>query len=113
MYTQGLAELLQGSGLSDDSSATGRLGYAYAVSGNTAAARKILVDLENSKTGSIRSRDIARIYVGLGDNGRALGWLGKSVDRKVAYLYLKADPVYDPLRSDRRFTDLLRRMRLI
>ena len=113
MYTEGLAELLEASGLSDDSSAAGRLGYVYAASGDTAAARKILTDLEHSKTGSIRARDIARIYVGLDDKDRALEWLGESVDRKVAYLYLKADPVYDPLRSDRRFTELLRRMRLI
>ena len=113
MYPQGLAELLEASRLSDDSSAAGRLGYAYAVTGNTAAAQKILADLEHSKGGSIRSRDIARIYLGLGDKSRAFEWLGKSVDRKVAYLYLKADPVYDPLRADRRFTELLRRMRLI
>jgi len=112
-YSQGMAELLEANHLSDDPSAQGRLGYGYALTGKTAEARKILAELDRAKSGSVRFRDLARIYIGLGDKDRAFEYLRKSVSQKEGYIYLKADPLYDPLRSDPRFTELLRRMHLM
>ena len=48
----------------------------------------------------------------LGEKDRAFELLGEAVDRKEVYLFLKVAPLYDPLRSDARFAQLLRRMRL-
>ncbi len=45
--------------------------------------------------------------------GAALEWLEKAVhDRVSALAWVKVYPFYDPLRSDPRFADLLRRMNL-
>jgi hypothetical protein len=56
---------------------------------------------------------IARVYAGLGDNEKALMWLGKAYQERGGSLdYLKVEPWVDPLRDDPRFQDLLRRMRL-
>jgi len=56
---------------------------------------------------------IAWIYIGLGDKDQAFVWLDKSFeDRSDGMREIKTNPIYDPLRSDPRFTDLLKRMRL-
>jgi hypothetical protein len=57
--------------------------------------------------------DIAGVYVLAGDNGRALEWLERAYegrDPNLPYLRL---PMYDPLRSEPRFQDLMRRMKLL
>jgi DNA-binding winged helix-turn-helix (wHTH) protein/TolB-like protein/Flp pilus assembly protein TadD len=93
----------------------GLLGCAQALSGNTAAAQKLLKNL------TLRSRDqyipafsIALVYIGLGERDRALDWLEQAYQDRSAYMvYAKTDPLLDPLRSDPRFISLLHRMRLI
>jgi hypothetical protein len=57
---------------------------------------------------------MVRIYAGLGENDKAFDWLNKSYeDRSIAlFSDIKLDPVFDPLRSDPRFANLLRRMNL-
>ena len=54
------------------------------------------------------------VYAGLGEKEKAVQWLGKAIeDRSIGGgTSLKADPIFDPLRSDPRFADLLRRMNL-
>ena len=49
----------------------------------------------------------------LGENDQALEWLETAYeDRPEGMVWLKPDPIFDPLRSDPRFQDLLRRMNL-
>ena len=55
---------------------------------------------------------IAEIYIGLGDKDQALEWLHKAIDQKDMSVFLKVDPLYDPLRTDPRFGNLLKRMNL-
>ena len=88
------------------------LANAYAVSGRKEEAMKIVKDLESrqsrdSSTGS----NIALIYVGLGDNARAMIWLNKAYQARFNPSILLR-PVFDPLRSDPRFQDLLSRIGL-
>ena len=56
------------------------------------------------------------IYVGLGEKDKAFEWLEKSYEERFVVgegsTDIKVDPVFDPLRSDPRFADLLRRMNL-
>jgi TolB-like protein/DNA-binding winged helix-turn-helix (wHTH) protein len=56
---------------------------------------------------------LAFTYASLGNKDRAFAWLDKAVEqRNWCILYLKADKVWDPLRSDPRFSALLRRVGL-
>jgi serine/threonine protein kinase/tetratricopeptide (TPR) repeat protein len=56
---------------------------------------------------------IAIAYSGLGDKDKAFEWLEKMFEaHEYAILLLKVDPYFDPLHSDPRFADLLRRMGL-
>ena len=51
------------------------------------------------------------IYAALGDKDQAFAWLGKAFkERSDIMVELKVAPELDPLRSDPRFQDLLRRM---
>jgi hypothetical protein len=56
---------------------------------------------------------VAVIYAALGDNDAAFRWLDIAVDtRGVGLIFLAAEPVYAPLRSDPRFPGVLRRIGL-
>jgi TolB-like protein/tetratricopeptide (TPR) repeat protein len=64
------------------------------------------------ETSGAVSVDIAGFYVEAGEHGRALDWLEQAYrDRDPSLPYLGL-PVFDPLRSDPRFKDLMRRMNL-
>ncbi len=59
------------------------------------------------------SFDMAEIYAQLGDKDKAFAWLEKSFEeRTYTMMYLKVAPNLDPLRSDPRFADLLKRVGL-
>jgi serine/threonine protein kinase/Flp pilus assembly protein TadD len=92
------------------------LGYAHAVAGRRAEAEEVLDQLtEISKRKYVPAGYMARICVGLGEKDKTFEWLERSYEERSIGSYfenLKADPAYDPLRSDPRFADLLRRMNL-
>jgi TolB-like protein/Tfp pilus assembly protein PilF/predicted Ser/Thr protein kinase len=97
--------------------ALSELGYCYALSGQRPAAQKVLDQLnELSKQKYVPAGYRAMIYIGLGEKDKAFEWLEKSYqDRFIVgdgMGDIKVDPVFDPLRSDPRFKDLLRRMNL-
>jgi TolB-like protein/Tfp pilus assembly protein PilF len=57
--------------------------------------------------------DFARAYLRMDDKEQALQWLKTSCEeRNVHSLMIGTDPLYDPLRTDRRFIEMLRRMKL-
>ena len=93
---------------------TAELGYAYAVFGKKDEARKILDELkELSEREYVSSYFLALIYTGLGEKDQALEWLEKAYQERAIYLiYVGKQPQFDALRSDPRFTDLLRRVGL-
>jgi non-specific serine/threonine protein kinase len=88
------------------------LGHTYAVSGNRDGAMRILEELEQlSKQRYVRPLDIAFVYAGLNQKDQAIEWLEKAYEERSCNLvYIRIDPRLDPLRSDPRFQDLLRRM---
>jgi Flp pilus assembly protein TadD len=90
------------------------LGHVYAVSGRKTEARKILAELQRlSEHSYVQATDVALVYAGLGDKDKAFAWLDKAYEEhSFALSNLKVEPRFDPLRSDPRFTDLLRRMGL-
>src|SRR5262249_44323976 len=89
------------------------LGYAYAVSGKRDAALKMLDELTALSQWKDVSYYKALIYAGLGQKEQALEWLEKAYDERSDLLvYLKVDPIFESLRKEPRFADLLRRMGL-
>jgi TolB-like protein/DNA-binding winged helix-turn-helix (wHTH) protein/Tfp pilus assembly protein PilF len=92
----------------------GGLGYAYAVAGERAEARKLLEELKaRSKQSYVPSFYIAGIYAGLGEKDQAIANLEKAYEqREQGLAVMKREPMFDPLRSDARFQELLRRMNL-
>jgi tetratricopeptide (TPR) repeat protein len=88
------------------------LAYVYAVSGKPVEARKILEDFNTfSKTRYVDAFWVARVYAGLGEKDQALECLERAYREHSGTMWaLKMDPQCDPLRSDPRFQDLLRRM---
>jgi hypothetical protein len=55
----------------------------------------------------------ARIYARMGERDSALALLQEAFRKREPALYaIAAEPLFDPLRSDRRFTDILRKMGL-
>jgi DNA-binding winged helix-turn-helix (wHTH) protein/TolB-like protein/Tfp pilus assembly protein PilF len=93
----------------------GLLGYADALSGNDAKARRAIQTLtERSRHEYVPALSIALIYVSLGDREQALEWLSNSYrDRSTHMVYAKVDPLLDPMRSDPRFNALLHQMGLL
>ena len=68
---------------------------------------------EDEKKGSVSPYSIASVYARLGDKEQTLNWLEKAYQQHDAYVvYLKIDPQFDSLRSDRRVADLMRRIGL-
>jgi len=117
-YKEGIAEFEKELVISTGSTiALGDLGYAYAVAGRRAEAQKVLDKLnELSKQKWVPAWSRTPIYAGLGEKDKAFEWLDKAYEERSIITgfwgYTKADPAYDPLRSDPRFADLLRRMNL-
>jgi tetratricopeptide (TPR) repeat protein len=100
---------------SGNTQALSGLGHAYAAAGRRPEAQTVLDKLNLlSKQRYVSAGFRARIYAGLGEKDLAFEWLEKAyADRNInAGVGIKLDPVYDPLRSDPRFQDLLRRMNL-
>jgi TolB-like protein/Flp pilus assembly protein TadD len=96
----------------DNTTFDSNLAHAYAVSGRTEEARKILRDLEDRQSGqSPTDASIALVYVGLGDNDQAMVWLNKAYQARFNPSIL-VRPAFDPIRPDPRFRDLLGRIGL-
>jgi TolB-like protein/Tfp pilus assembly protein PilF len=94
--------------------ATGVLIRAYAHAGRRSDALRLLAQLKRrSKAGYIPAGAFVNAYLGLGDNEQAFYWLEKAYKEQSNILqFLKSHPYFDPIRSDPRFADLVRRVGL-
>ena len=113
MYDQAITELRRAADISQSSApAIAALARAYAVSGRTTEARKLLDQLmEQSKKRYVSPFYVAIVYAGLGENDQALDWIEKAYqDRSNAIVFAKVDPQLDTLRSTPRFQSLLYRL---
>ncbi len=92
----------------------GSLGYAYAVAGRRAEALGIVEELkEKSRERYVPPATVAIVFSGLGEKGQALTWLEKANEERDPWATgLKVEPMFDSLRSEPQFQDLLRRVGL-
>ena len=115
-YADAVAELekLRGPSLALPSRYAGELGYAYAMSGRRADALRVLAELEGrSQREHVSPTARALIYMGLGNKDQSFVWLEKAyAEREWRMRQLKANPLWDSLRSDPRFTRLLKNIHL-
>lgn len=107
-YAHGLTEAQEAVRINDGVASKSLLACVYAKAGRRNEAIKILHDLP------ARSRmRIASVYVALGENDKALELLEKEYEEHQSGLfYVNANPLLQPLRSDARFQDLVRRIGL-
>jgi tetratricopeptide (TPR) repeat protein len=84
-------------------------GHAQAIAGNAVEARKALNTLTQMQHSRIvPDLYLAAIHVGLGEKDQAFRLLESSYQKRIDRLvYLKVEPMADPIRSDPRFTQLL------
>jgi hypothetical protein len=109
MYEESITELKTGI------IAPAQLAYGYAVAGKKDESRKILDELKQEESNGkyVSPFAFATIYMGLGDKDQAFEWLNKTFDENPYRLsFINVEPRFDKLRSDPRFADLLRRMKL-
>jgi TolB-like protein/DNA-binding winged helix-turn-helix (wHTH) protein/Flp pilus assembly protein TadD len=112
-YTEAIAELQKAIELSPGSTAfAANLAYVYAASGRTEETIKILNGRKNPPPNAFsNAAEIALIYMGLNDKDQTMAWLEKAYAERFNPAVLMR-PCFDPLRSDPRFLDLLRRIGL-
>jgi len=112
-YDEAIAELTKAIKLSGGSPAfIANLARAYVASGKRSEALKLLNDLKKRSNPSYsNAAEIAVIYASLGDTDQAMNWLEKGYEERFNPGVLLR-PGFDPLRSDPRFQDLVRRIGL-
>lgn len=87
------------------------LAYAHAVTGDTAAARRILTNLLTPGSAT-EPFGLAMAYVGLGDVDEAFRWLEHGFDTRAPFMHAtRVTPAFEPLHDDRRWQVVLRRMK--
>ena len=121
MPAEGVAEMQKGMALDTTLAKTPErwdrypmLAYAYAVAGRRDEALKILGEQQRlSQHRYVSPYNFAIMYTGLGDKDQAFAWLEKCIEQRTRSLYhFKSRPLFDPLRSDPRYAELLRKMNL-
>jgi TolB-like protein/DNA-binding winged helix-turn-helix (wHTH) protein/Tfp pilus assembly protein PilF len=88
------------------------LGYSQARRRKKSQALRTIDELkETSKNSFVPAFYFALVYAALEDKDQAFMWLEKGYDERFArFAYLKLEALWDPLRSDERFRDLVRRV---
>ncbi len=115
MYEKAIAEFQQAVTLSGDNPfMIASLARAYAASGKQSKAQKIIETLtDKAKREYVSPLDVAIVYAGMGAKAQAFEWLEKAYKERSAWLvFIGIEPGLDSLRSDSRFTELLRRIGL-
>jgi TolB-like protein/DNA-binding winged helix-turn-helix (wHTH) protein/Flp pilus assembly protein TadD len=87
--------------------------YTGAKAGDTVKARKTLAQLLQTSHRDVRPVAVSYTYIALGEKDQAFSWLEKAyLARSPDLEALKNLPAFDPLRSDPRFSNLIRRVGL-
>jgi tetratricopeptide (TPR) repeat protein len=113
LYREALPDLDQYLALSRGSASSLELsGYAHAQLGERNEALRMVDELrELAKRSFVSSFSFALVYAGLEDRDQAFMWLEKACEERFNRLaYVKVEAFWDPLSSDPRFAELLRRI---
>jgi tetratricopeptide (TPR) repeat protein len=88
------------------------LGQVEALAGNRAEAEKLVHQIEAvAKQRYVCKYEIAQVYTSLGQKDQAFEWLKRGADEQAdCMVWLKSEPWNDPLRTDPRYAELLKRV---
>jgi len=94
-----------------ESEASASLGFAYGMAGKQAEARAIIDQLDAlSKRRYVSPLYFAIVYAGLKENDKAIEYLNKAYEaRHPGLVLIRIEPIFDGLRSDERFKQLIKR----
>jgi tetratricopeptide (TPR) repeat protein len=120
MHAEAIQEIQETFRLFGLSEGAARVQRAYGISGYYGAMRQVAKECEDLQAANqaFLPGNLAHFYTILGEKDRAFYWLQQAYEHREMIgidggLYcMKTDPLFDPLRSDPRFSDLLRRMGL-
>jgi serine/threonine-protein kinase len=115
LMTEAIAELEKGLHASrQDAGAMAELSFTLAVAGRHDRARALLADVyELRKKRYVSPYYVAMAHAGLREADEAIRHLNQAYDdRNAPIVFLKVEPRWDSLRSDPRFQELLRKLRL-
>ena len=86
-------------------------GMVYAAQGKRPEALQIIKELQEMSGANLdEAHWIAKIYVALNEKELAFSWLERGLATGAIGVFYKDEPVWDPIRNDTRFAELLRRM---
>jgi TolB-like protein/DNA-binding winged helix-turn-helix (wHTH) protein/Flp pilus assembly protein TadD len=116
LHEQGLTEFQTAASLSGNSPLyLAQVAVAHASAGRKTEALQIVAQLQTIlSTRYVSPYGLAQIYAALNDKEQTFKWLQIAYDDRAVWMsYLAVDPLFDSFRSDQRFQDLLRRVRLL
>jgi serine/threonine-protein kinase len=97
--------------IASETEASASLGFAYGMAGKRAEAEDIIKKIERlAQRRYVSGLYFAIVYAGLKDNDRAIEFLNKAYeDRHPGLVLIRIEPMFDALRSDERFKQLVKR----
>lgn len=112
MYTEAIAEFRKAPGLNDDPYLRAMLARSLAKSGQRAEAVKILDEIiADSASRYVPSNAIALAFAALGEKDKVFFWLEKDVAQRASRAaQYSTNPIWDDLRDEPRFVDLVKRV---
>jgi len=89
------------------------LGHAHGRAGDREGAASMIAELTKTSTGYTSAYNVALIHAGLDETENALGWLVRAVEQHDLFLaWMNVEPMFDSVRSDPRFAELVKRIGL-
>ncbi len=88
------------------------LGFAYAAAGKHKEAKEVFSSLQEiDRERYVPAYNFALIYLGLNDLDKAFEWFEQAFKERSGFLpFLNVEPMFDSVRDDSRFQDLVRRI---
>ena len=113
-YTEAVEEAERAASIVRNGQTLSSLGLARAVSGDRPGAEAIAAELkERFERREVLGREVGLVFVGLGRLDEVFSWLEVDFSNRSSELpAIVSMPDFDPIRSDVRFKDLVRRMGL-
>lgn len=96
----------------NDSETMSAMAYVYTAAGRMDEAREIFERIKDlARNGYVSPYSLARVHIGLGEIDEAFAELEITYKERHGILtYLKVEPMFDSIRGDARYADLLRRL---